>query len=693
MKRNYILILIILISTISYGCNSQKSISEETLKNQETTPTIEAYDTSKGPDHEQPETTSLEVLYPAFEIVNSEKQYGYINEDGIFEIPPTYDYAEVFIDGRAVVNNKDRYQVINTNGDIIFENNAPIRNFSNGYAVFHKETDTDTLMGYIDTNGNIALEPIYRMAEDFSKDKKAIVSTKQNSYSLIDDTGAVLENYITEEYINLIDVKDGYKIFHKEGDWNKKGIINLQNEVIFDSNHHDVYIMGNNLFAMSKENAEGILPSETSPMAIFDLNKKQLTDYMFYEVNDFNGDYACASDGQFTYLIAKDGKIIENLPKVEGIGSLRMLGDVIQAKVDGELFYLKKDGSVIWHEITSTYLTDQINVKRNKLRPDRFTLIHYPELEGLEDNNVQTSINSKLKALFERSKEEAFEDYVVYVEDDFGIELSKDLLIVNRTGYDYPSGAAHGMPINDYYYFNIKTGNQYTLKELFKSNSLYVSNLNRILDKMILDPAAHPEGLIFTESFYGIDSKQEFRLTNDSLIIYFYPYEIAAYAAGFPEFEIPFAKLINEIDTEGEFFNSFTHDKIVSEELDQKRDMIEVMDALIRQYEKALIAAINIDYFEYVEPHLKEGSNLYRSQKDLVKKLYKQGIYEEYIGSKVENVIYDEANKKYLIYVTEEIGIKYPNKEKQTKNFAYLYTAVPVEELHRYQLTEIEKWK
>jgi hypothetical protein len=40
-------------------------------------------------------------------------------------------------------------------------------------------------------------------------------------------------------------------------------------------------------------------------------------------------------------------------------------------------------------------------------------------------------------------------------------------------------------------------------------------------------------------------------------VIYFYPYEIAAYAAGFPEFEIPFEDLTDYIDTEGAFWKSF----------------------------------------------------------------------------------------------------------------------------------------
>jgi hypothetical protein len=41
------------------------------------------------------------------------------------------------------------------------------------------------------------------------------------------------------------------------------------------------------------------------------------------------------------------------------------------------------------------------------------------------------------------------------------------------------------------------------------------------------------------------------------LYIYFTPYEIAPYAAGFPTFKIPFTQILNIIDEEGEFWKAF----------------------------------------------------------------------------------------------------------------------------------------
>lgn len=700
MKKAYLIFLTCSIIAVTSACrninNNADDVLSEQNQNTDTTITPETDDPAKNDsvqsDKDPNSITTSDKLYPAFETVDSIKKYGYINEEGVFIIAPTFDSAELFSDGRAIITMNDMYQVINEKGEVIYESKHPINTFSNGLAVFRKEDGTEIKMGYIDTNGKIILEPVYLMAEDFKDDKTAMVSTGPNTYSIIDDKGTVKETYTTEDYLNQLDYKDGYKVIYDGDNWNNKGVVNLKYEVIFEPKYIDIFIMGKDLFAIRKQNTEEYTPLDMEPMAIFDCKGNQITDYIFYEVNSFIGDYASASDGQFTYFIDKEGKIAEDLPKVEGVGSLSISDDVIQANVDGELFYLKKDGSVIWRPDTSVKLNDTISAKRIKIRPNRFTLIYYPELEGLENKDIQTSINEQLKKLFKRSPEEIREEYVTYIDDDYSLNLDQDLLIVNKTGYDYPSGAAHGMPIDDFYYFNIKTGTQYTLKDLFKKDILYISKLNSILEKKMQIDAKGEESMFFTDNFYGIDADQHFKLTKESLIIYFYPYEIAAYAAGFPEFEIPYTQLMDVIDTESEFWNSFEHQSGIAESIDPDQDLAEIMDTLICQYERAMTTAVNIDSFDYVEPHLKEESALYKSQKDLVKKLFRQEIYEEYVSSKVEKIEYDQPNNQYLLYVTEEIAIKYPEGERKIKKYAYIYIAVPTIEKNRYQLSEIKKW-
>ncbi|PKM47829.1 MAG: hypothetical protein CVV03_01220 [Firmicutes bacterium HGW-Firmicutes-8] len=71
--------------------------------------------------------------------------------------------------------------------------------------------------------------------------------------------------------------------------------------------------------------------------------------------------------------------------------------------------------------------------------------------------------------------------------------------------------------------------------------------------KKQIQARADSEGL-WTASFIGIESNQQFILHQDSLEIYFYPYEVGPYAAGFRMFKVPFTEIRDLIDIQGEFW-------------------------------------------------------------------------------------------------------------------------------------------
>ena len=71
------------------------------------------------------------------------------------------------------------------------------------------------------------------------------------------------------------------------------------------------------------------------------------------------------------------------------------------------------------------------------------------------------------------------------MDDQFDVTLNGDLLTVHKSGYDYPTGAAHGMPIREYYQFDIKTGKLFALKDLFEENSRFIETLDAILVESI----------------------------------------------------------------------------------------------------------------------------------------------------------------------------------------------------------------
>jgi len=62
---------------------------------------------------------------------------------------------------------------------------------------------------------------------------------------------------------------------------------------------------------------------------------------------------------------------------------------------------------------------------------------------------------------------------------------------------------------------------------------------------------------VFPDTYEGIQEDQKFYLGKDALYIYFDPYEIGPFVAGFPTFKIPYANIKNIIDINGELWKSF----------------------------------------------------------------------------------------------------------------------------------------
>lgn len=100
------------------------------------------------------------------------------------------------------------------------------------------------------------------------------------------------------------------------------------------------------------------------------------------------------------------------------------------------------------------------------------------------------------------------------------------------------SGGAHGITTRKPYNINISTGEKLELKDLFKKGYDYKKFINEAIQKEI---NKNPE-YYFTgkEGFNGIKDNQSFYIKDGKLIIHFPYYEIAPYAGGMPEFQIPY---------------------------------------------------------------------------------------------------------------------------------------------------------
>ncbi len=530
---------------------ADKDFSTEDITAQPTaSPTLSATQTPTV------DTSTDTNLYPVYQRVEGINVYGYINAKGEIAIKPSFEAASDFHEDNAVVYMDNQYMVIDKKGSILYSNDYLIRDYQNGMAVISEFNGDNLLYGYIDKEGKKVIQPQFKLASDFSKENTAYVYLDNGKFAKIDKSGKILERYEQDTKYNPSSIQDGY-IIYNDNSSNNFGVINVKGEQIIKPNYSDITYLGNDLFALreSEDVVYGMLSAV--PAALFNAKGEQVTDYVLYDIGSFYNGVASVTDSTYTYFIGTDGKTVTDLPKFEGRGTVTLLGNVIKADIDGRLTYYKKDSTVIWQEAKDQVLEGGIIVKNNKFKPNKFVYVYYPQIEGLTDSAIKTSINTRLKSLFLDHRKDIKEKDMLSVADSFQATLMKNLLIIEKEGYDYPFGAAHGMPIRKYYYIDITNGSFYEFKDLFLADSEFIKKVNEIVTSE-MELRSHDENsMLFFDTFEGISETPDFKISADALTIFFTPYEVAAYAAGFPEFKIPFEEIYDYIDFNGAFWNAF----------------------------------------------------------------------------------------------------------------------------------------
>lgn len=660
---------------------------------------------------------------------------------------PYQAYLPRFSDGYAVFTETGKGgKVVDEAGKLIFASKYPLLDYSEGLLRFSVSNTTgNTLYGYMNLKGKVVIPAIYTYTEAF-KDGKAVVAKAGGNYSVIDTQGNVLESskgypsfpVLTDGMIAFYDkasekygykredgtiairagfseagsFRDGYAVVTVETDeyTSRYGLIDKSGKYVLLPEYSGIQPLGQGLYAADK----GLQPESPDsefisfypylPKAIFNNQGVKLTDYQFYEVHEFQGEYACVCDGPATFFIGKDGKAAESLPKFQGAGEMTFLdkGGLIKAVMDGKLMYVRPDGSILWEQAESYSLDGSLKILKRKFRRDIHTFVAYPEISGLPDTQMQEAINSKLKELFLNGYTSApSKEEMEYPEDShvgFSIDKNRDVLLVEKWGYHYPVGAAHGMPEREYCHVDLKTGKFYSLKDLFKSGARYTERLTAAVRRqMSLNLKINP----FFDYYYyftetpEVEADHSFILGKDSLILYYYPYELSSYASGFPEFEIPYGQLTDLLDTKGAFWNSF--DKVMINQKVQLVTHVEptavtAIEALMKSYEVSLVEAINTNQFTKVEGYLVKGSSLYNSQKLLVQNLYKKGTKERLNKYEIYAVGYDDGKKEFKVFVLEDIAVKYAGKNYVNKSYSWCYTVVRDTKTGKFLLSRIEKW-
>jgi len=122
----------------------------------------------------------------------------------------------------------------------------------------------------------------------------------------------------------------------------------------------------------------------------------------------------------------------------------------------------------------------------------------------------------------------------------------RNVLSLTIGNYGYAPKAAHGMTYLKSLTFDVKTGKQYSLAELFKAGSNYVKVLSDLVAEQIKE-----RDIPTLEPFTSIRPDQDYYVADKSLVIYFQLYELSAYAYGFPMFPISVFEIQDIIEPDG----------------------------------------------------------------------------------------------------------------------------------------------
>ncbi len=159
--------------------------------------------------------------------------------------------------------------------------------------------------------------------------------------------------------------------------------------------------------------------------------------------------------------------------------------------------------------------------------------------------DVASFANFKLSADVEEVKALGSSVTSFELHSAFTVHFNGDnFLSVEQRGYIY-TGGAHGNTIYDAATFDLTTGREVYLFNLFKPGSNYMKRINEIVDRL----EAQEREKFFADVVVN-DSDRFYFDSNGSLVITYAPYEVAPYAVGIVNFTIPQAEIADILAVE-----------------------------------------------------------------------------------------------------------------------------------------------
>lgn len=245
-------------------------------------------------------------------IINEDNKYGFINTDGEVVIAPKYERVLDFKNGYSVAFEADKTgekiktYIIDKDGDIsltVDEKMLVLDNPGEGLIPFIYIDKKEPALGYIDMDGEVAIEPNKKFEAGSSFQYGYAIVKEGSDYGIIDKNG---ETVIRPKYDEIVLLKDKF-LFEDQYRW---GVMNYEGETLVDNEYIRIRTVdgSNTMFAQG----------EDGDWIILDNEGKEISKDSYDKIADFD-DERVAVNSDFVDIKAEAAKIVALITD-KGIG-------------------------------------------------------------------------------------------------------------------------------------------------------------------------------------------------------------------------------------------------------------------------------------------------------------------------------------------------------------------------------------